>query len=339
MVLIYIIVRFVFIYSRVYEHNMSRRGVVAKVVNGDVVQHLAFRFFVTVFVTFSEETHLCGGVIYDRAHVLTAGHCLHGGSAPPDRIVVRAFDNTNIFDKYTQDDYDVSSHAVHPLYDETLLHNDYAILRVVKNFTFGVDQIVFASSRHAWEQNAAHDAILTIGHGVTETGKPSAKLRIAKLARVPTASCGYAQETLGHDFCARSFYPCENGKCQDSCQGDSGGPLFQTKLDATAKGYHDQVPEGGVVLFGLTSRGGACGSNTTPGIYSPVYLALDWLQTLAATSSTLGENEAVTSAGQSAGQSATEAASKKNSTSLERSATIYFLLVVTGLCLFRFFFY
>ena len=314
--------------------------VVAKVVNGEVVKHLAFRFFVTVFVTFGDETHLCGGVIYDRAHVLTAGHCLHGGvSAKPDRIVIRAFDNTNIFDANTKQDYGVSSYAVHPLYDDASLHNDYAIARVTKNFTFGADQVVFASSRHVWEQNARNDALLTVGHGVTETGKASEQLRVAKLARVPTASCGYSAETLGRDFCARSFYACDDGKCQDSCQGDSGGPLFQTKLDATGKDYHDQIPDGGVIVFGLTSRGGECGSNSTTGIYSPTHLALDWLRTFAETSVAGGEGDGAHQAHHAGATTTNDAGNTatKNKRSWEREATIYVLLVIAGLWLFRVF--
>ena len=310
--------------------------VVAKVVNGEVVRHLAFRFFVTVYVTFSDRTRMCGGVIYDRAHVLTAGHCLYGVSARPDRIIVRAFDNTNIFDKNTKEDYGVSSYAMHPLYTDVPLHNDYAVVRVTKNFTFGADQVAFASSRHVWEQNSNDDALLTVGHGITETGKVSQELRVAKLARVPTASCGYAHETLGNDFCAKSFYACENGKCQDSCQGDSGGPLFQTKLDATSKGYHDQIPDGGVIVFGLTKGGSGCGSNSTPGIYSPVHLALSWLQTFAATGVAGGEEDGVYHTGATTNDPGQDATKEKQT--WEREATVYILLLVAGFWLFRIFF-
>ena len=40
--------------------------VVAKVVNGEVVRHLAFRFFVTVYVTFSDRTRMCGRYLHRR---------------------------------------------------------------------------------------------------------------------------------------------------------------------------------------------------------------------------------------------------------------------------------
>ena len=259
---------------------MVDRGVIAKVVNGQIVKHLSFRFFVTVFVTFGDKTHLCGGVIYDPSHVLTAGHCLSGGV---DRVVVRAFDNQNIFDKFTHDDYDALAHATHPLYDDDLLHNDYGIIRLKRNFTFGYDQVVFASSNKLWRENGADDAFTAVGHGLTESGGASEKLRAAKLARVASEKCPYHAVVLGYDYCAESFVECADGECADTCQGDSGGPLFQTEENAAGKTYASQIPSGGVIVFGLTSRGGTCGSNKTPGIYSPVHLALDWLQRFAET--------------------------------------------------------
>jgi hypothetical protein len=81
--------------------------IVPKIVNGVAVQHLAFRFFVTVYVSFpgSDNTaNLCGGVIYDARHVVTAAHCL-SQEVSPSRIIVRGMDNGNIFDKFTSRDY------------------------------------------------------------------------------------------------------------------------------------------------------------------------------------------------------------------------------------------
>jgi hypothetical protein len=46
--------------------------IVPKIVNGVALQHLAFKFFVTVYVSFpgnGNAANLCGGVIYDARHV------------------------------------------------------------------------------------------------------------------------------------------------------------------------------------------------------------------------------------------------------------------------------
>ena len=256
--------------------------IVSKIVNGAVVKHLAFRFFVTVFVTYEHKTqgtHFCGGVVFDATHVLTSAHCVESA---PQRIIVRAFDNVNLYDMKTSEDYRVVAHAVHPLYNKNLLYYDFALLRVDRRFpsTF-VEQTAFASAREQWRENGPSDPLYVIGHGVTETGKISEQLRVAKLARVPKEKCAYSSRALGDDICAGGFYPCADGECQDSCQGDSGGPLFQTRADAASKNYYGNITEGGVVVFGLTSRGAACGSNSTPGIYSPIHLALSWFKAVA----------------------------------------------------------
>jgi len=257
--------------------------IVPKIVNGVAVQHLAFRFFVTVYVSFpgSDNTaNLCGGVIYDARHVVTAAHCL-SQEVSPSRIIVRGMDNGNIFDKFTSRDYAAVSHIIHPMYDDITLHNDFALLRMEKAFDVGYEQVLYSTTLTQWRENSATDALYTVGHGVTETGKTSKELMIAKLARVPAEACAWNPLDLGQDFCAGSFSSCSDGFCQDSCQGDSGGPLFQLKEDTVGKSYHEQIPDGGVIVFGLTSRGAACGTNQTPGIYASLHIANEWLRALA----------------------------------------------------------
>lgn len=51
----------------------------------------------------------------------------------------------------------------------------------------------------------------------------------------------------------------------DSCQGDSGGPLY-CKQGAS------------YVLYGITSKGGRCGAEKQPGIYTKVSNIVPWIQ-------------------------------------------------------------
>lgn len=55
----------------------------------------------------------------------------------------------------------------------------------------------------------------------------------------------------------------ETGK--DACQGDSGGPLLD---EATS------------TLIGIVSWGWGCGDAGSPGAYSRVSLAIDWINSL-----------------------------------------------------------
>jgi secreted trypsin-like serine protease len=251
---------------------------IPKIVNGVAAQRVAFRFFVTVFVSFSKHdktANLCGGVIYDARHVLTAAHCL--SEASPYRIMVRGFDNENIFDQFTSLDYTVMSHIVHPNYDDISLHNDFAIVRLDRNME-GHEQVLYPRSQTLWQENTEQDVMYTVGHGLTNDGSTSQHLMIAKLARVDSAICSWGGAELGQDLCAGSFTSCSDGACQDSCQGDSGGPLFQMKNNAVGKSYYGDIPDGGVIVFGLTSRGAECGTNQTPGIYASLQSVDGWLR-------------------------------------------------------------
>jgi secreted trypsin-like serine protease len=117
-----------------------------------------------------------------------------------------------------------------------------------------------------------------------ENGRPNRNKnkpkRYVSDERVPAEACAWNPLDLGQDLCAGSFSSCSVGFCQDSCQGDSGRPLFQLKEDAVGKSYHEQIPDGGVIVFGLTSRGAACGTNQTPGIYASLHIAKERLRAL-----------------------------------------------------------
>jgi hypothetical protein len=52
----------------------------------------------------------------------------------------------------------------------------------------------------------------------------------------------------------------------------------QMKNNVVGKSYYGDIPDGGVIVFGMTSRGAECGTNQTPGIYASLHTVDGWLR-------------------------------------------------------------
>eukprot|EP00984_Skeletonema_dohrnii_P027992 scaffold17811_cov138-Skeletonema_dohrnii-CCMP3373.AAC.1 len=249
-----------------------------KIVNGDSVQHGngGYPFQVQI------GGWICGGSLIAPDVVLTAAHCIIGGSPS----LVSIWDGS----RGRMTPRTVQSAVMHPSYKSNRLSDDIALIKLsepalavnadwdlVDNFDWGDHPPIIRLQRYqtpsgctSLSQDQAEDitTMTVIGHGtVAEGGKMSGKLLEADVHYVLNSVCQkqYKNEHITDDMICAS----DTQEEQDACSGDSGGPLF-TRLPAD--GGHDLF-----TLVGTVSWGYGCAMKEYPGVYSRVAANTDWI--------------------------------------------------------------
>lgn len=218
--------------------------------------------------------HYCGGTLIAPGLVLSAGHC-NEFPARYLRVVANQVDLTKVqeVDRIAVDKVDV-----HPQFDSVKLRlpdgsffnglvNDVALFRLASSGPKSSDaarqglQGIPLTLDAQKKDSVARGIGMTLGWGVTDTGKSSPQLLFVNLPLVDDSVCGKTYSPIDASMLCAGFH---NGG-SDSCEGDSGGPL----IVRNANGLLEQV---GVVSFGK-----GCGEPGHYGIYAWISAVRPWI--------------------------------------------------------------
>jgi Trypsin/RTX calcium-binding nonapeptide repeat (4 copies) len=220
------------------------------IVGGTVAPVGAYPFFVSLKRA-SDNFAFCGGTLVSSVWVLTAAHCVDGGTTAASlKLVIGA---NQLSDETTGDVRSVTAIHLHPSWNPGTFDNDVALLRLN------------TASIKPWARFAepvdpvnAGDTVRAIGHGHTsQGGVGSDDLRQVDLPIQSDATMSDPARygSSFHGAVMLGAGPLAGG--MDTCQGDSGGPLF--------------IAGGQARLVGDTSWGSGCAQSNKPGIYGEVY--------------------------------------------------------------------
>ncbi len=236
-----------------------------RIIAGAEVSSTAHPYQARLSIRSGNSVYLCGGVIRDATHVMTAAHCVVGGgtvSAPADVTV--HYGSANRSQQLSASVFSVKPAPEYVAGDDTY---DAALLTLnAPLIGYGgptVRPVPLASADQlAAAVNSSAQAVVS-GWGVTEQGTTSQNLRATA---VPLRADSVCRSVYGSNTFASARFVCAGGSGvqnssnnADSCSGDSGGPLVLS----TGSGYS---------LIGLVSFGpaGGCGRGGIPAAYTEV---------------------------------------------------------------------
>ncbi|CAF0704352.1 unnamed protein product [Brachionus calyciflorus] len=240
---------------------------------------------------FISKSFMCGGNLINRRTVVTAAHCILRNFDKDFNNETYSFNVTenayyqsleSMYKVYLGVDYFVNSDndikpaevynveqvIMHEKYDEKLVKNDIAILKLSSNVELNENvQISCLPNPDFKNYPTQNMQAFIVGWGITDNETLANRLNNVEISILNETICDHYNDyeiDMETQICAGTI---EGGK--DTCQGDSGGPLY-TLNDVNGKKKY--------ILSGLTSFGIGCGKKLYPGIYTNTRYFLDWIE-------------------------------------------------------------
>jgi transmembrane serine protease 11D len=204
-------------------------------------------------------SQFCGGSIIDDTWILTAAHCVRNAVVREDPSRVDVIAGTSQF-AIGGERLKVTAIHTHPMYNESTMDHDFALLRLQSPVTQG--KVIELAKENT--QVSEGTTTCVTGWGATFEGGPgSIDLLGAEVPIVSTDECN-RPESYNGDVTASMMCAGKKEGGVDSCQGDSGGPL-------------STLVEGRPTLIGVVSFGEGCARRLKYGIYSRVSMVAPWI--------------------------------------------------------------
>ncbi|RZC37402.1 Trypsin domain containing protein, partial [Asbolus verrucosus] len=141
----------------------------------------------------TNNNHFCGGTLVDSMHIVTAAHCVIGGYAKYVVVGCDSLDKGGVR-------YAVISGISHPDYDEKLLKNDIAVLKIAEKASYKSSFPARLRTNLSDYENPCY---------------------VAAVQPIHPSECKNEWEELYN-----SHLICTSSERNAACQGDSGGPLM-----------------------------------------------------------------------------------------------------------------
>lgn len=205
--------------------------------------------------------HTCGGTVINNEWILTAAHCVNGSSANEWTLYLGR--ETQSGSNVNEVSRTVSEINIHPDYNDTLLNNDIALMKLSTpvSFTDFIRPICLASNSSQF-----YNATLCWATGWGRLGKDEPLPDRLQEVQIPVignneCSCNYLQVEEAN---ITGVMICGGQANRGACQGDSGGPL--------------QCKQGSVwIQAGITSFGIPCAQAGFPEVYARVSEFQSWI--------------------------------------------------------------
>lgn len=239
-----------------------------KIVGGENAQKGEISYIVSL--RSKSSGHFCGGSLIAQNWVLTAAHCVRGGTI--NEIWIGMLDQKNLEGVEKMKPAKIIAHEK---YSSSTMENDFALIQLSQNSSYA--PVVLNETEITIDETnpgAAPIMSLTAGWGALRENSYTLPNMLQKV-QVPLVGATACNAPEAYNGDIKSSMICAGYKAggKDSCQGDSGGPLSIVDAD----GKH--------TLIGVVSWGEGCARANKYGVYAKVNSATEWIKSkMAATS-------------------------------------------------------